>query len=182
MKLKVILRGLFPSRRKAADPDERFSMVLLLRKPHFFHDNELRSAAEKAWGISFSGGKGSMHCVIQSGTVTLMKAGPHLLNFFHHSKPYVDNSKTNVDWLPQASQRQAWAEHTACVGVDYMNRNTDVELSYCVLAKLVAEMLDENCAGIYVPRENSLIPHDKSLYGELQKIASARNAGILLPS
>lgn len=157
-------------------------MVLLLRRPHFFRDAELRTAAEKAWGVSFSGGKGSMHCVVQVGTTTLMKAGPHALSFFHNSKPYRDNPKENLSWLPQASQRKAWAEHAAIVGVDYLNRATDAELAYCVLAKLVAEMLDENCSGIYLPRENSLIPHDESLYGELQKIANARNTRVDLPS
>jgi hypothetical protein len=153
--------------------------VLLLRRPHFFRDTEIRTAAEKAWGIPFSGGEDSMHCVVQKGTTTLMKAGQHLISFFHYPKPYVENPKENTDWLPQASQRRVWVEHVACVGVDYMNRDADAELAYCVLSKLVAEILDENCAGIYVPREKSLIPNNESLYVELQKIASARSTGIV---
>ena len=182
MKLNNILRKLIPACRQQPSDQEPLSMVLLLRTPHFFRDTELRTAAEKAWGVSFSGGEGSMHCVVQKGTTTLMKAGPHLLSFFHYPKPYVENPKENTDWLPKANQRRAWTEHAACVGVDYVNRDTDAELAYCVLAKLIAEMLDENCAGIYVPRENSLIPNDQSLYPELQRIASARTTGIVLPS
>ncbi|HTC32149.1 MAG TPA: hypothetical protein VK724_02200 [Bryobacteraceae bacterium] len=108
----------------------------------------------------------------------MMKAGPHLLNFFHYPQPYIDNPKENVDWLPQASQREAWIEHTACLGVDYLNRDTDVELIYCVLSKLVAELLDENCTGIYTPRERSLTPNDKSLYQDLFELGSFRDPGV----
>src|SRR5690242_14867852 len=160
MNVRNILRRFIPMRWQRFSKNEPLSIVLLLRKPHFFHAEELRSAAQRAWGVSFVGGEGSMHCVVQNGTVTLMKAGPHLLNIFHYAKPYIDNPTANVDWLPQLSQRQAWIEHAACVGVDYMNHDTDVELGYCVIAKLVAEMVYENCTGVYVPRESSLIPNN----------------------
>jgi hypothetical protein len=119
-----------------------------------------------------------MHCVVQSAKVTLMKAGPHTLNFFHYPEPYIENPKENVAWLPQPSQRQAWIQHSACVGVDYLNYDVDVELGYCVLSKLVAEMLDGNCTGIYISRQRSLIPNDESLYLELQRMASARESSI----
>jgi hypothetical protein len=107
-----------------------------------------------------------------------MKAGPHLLNFFHYPEPYIENHKENIGWLPQQSQRQAWIDHSACVGVDYLNNDVSVELGYCVLSKLVAEMLDGNCSGVYVPRQQSLIPNDKSLYVELYKLASACESGV----
>lgn len=62
--------------------------------------------------------------------------------------------------------------------VIYLNRDVDVELGYCVLSKLVAEILDGNCTGIYIPRENTLIPNDETAYLELQKIASSRDSGV----
>jgi hypothetical protein len=154
-------------------------MVLLQRKPHLFSAEELRLAAERAWHTSFSGvEEGSMHCVKQTGLVTLMKAGPHLLNFFHYPAPYIENPKENVDWLPHPSQRQAWINHSACVGFDYLNYDVNVELGYCVLSKLVAEMLDGNCTGVYIPRQRSLIPNDESLYLELQKLATTCESGV----
>jgi hypothetical protein len=154
-------------------------MVLLLREPHFWQKEEIRSAAEEAWRISFAGGEGSMHCVAQNRNVTLLKAGPHLLGFFNYPEPYVDNPEENIDWLLLESQRRAWTQHSACTGVDYLNEDKDVELGYCVLAKLVAEMLNENCTGIYIPRGSSLIPNDGSLYGELQKMAASRDSGVV---
>lgn len=177
-----ILRKFIPMPWQRLSKREPLSMVLRLRKPHYFNVEELRLAAQRAWGISFEGGEGSMHCVVQTEPITLMKAGQHLLTFFQYPKPYVDNPRENIEWLKQLSQRQAWIEHAACVGVDYMNHDTDVELGYCVISKLVAEMLDENCTGVYVPRESSLIPNDESLYRELQKIASCRESGVKIPN
>jgi len=56
-------------------------MVMLLRRSDLFRADELRSAAERAWHRSFSSeDKKSKHCVVQEGSVTLMKAGPHLLS------------------------------------------------------------------------------------------------------
>lgn len=80
--------------------------------------------------------------------------------------------------LPQVSQRRAWVEHTACIGANYLNHDVDVQLGYCVLSKLGAEMLDRNCTGIYIPRENRLIPNDESLYSELQRVAAARDSRV----
>jgi hypothetical protein len=180
MNLRNIVRHFIPMRWQRVGKDEPLTMVLLLREPHFFRDGELRLAAERAWRISFAGGEGSMHAVAQSEHMTLLKAGPHLLSFFHYPKPYINNPKDNVKWLRRVSQQRAWIEHLACVGVDYLNPETDVELGYCILGKLVAELLDENCTAVYLPRESSLIPNDESLYSELQKIASSRDSGVVL--
>jgi hypothetical protein len=175
MNYKAIFRKLIPMRWQRTSKDAPLSIVLLLRKPHLFSAEELRLAAQRAWHISFAGGEGSMHCVAQSGEVILLKAGPHVLNCFYYPKPYIDNPKEQIDWLPQVSQQRAWVEHSACVAVDYLNHDMDVQLGYCVLSKLVAEMLDRNCTGIYIPRENRLIPNDESLYSELQRVAAARD-------
>jgi hypothetical protein len=144
-------------------------MVLLQREAHIFSVEELRLAAERAWHTSFAGTEeGSMHCVVQSGKVTLMKAGPHLLNFFYFAAPYVEKPKR---------QRRGWPNYLACAGVDYLNHSVSVELGYCVLSKLVAEMLDGNCAGVYIPRERRLLPNDDSLYVELHRLAAACKSG-----
>lgn len=108
----------------------------------------------------------------------MMKVGLHLLNFFYYPKPYVDDPQSNVAWLPHPAQREAWLQHSACVGVDYLNDGETVERAYAVLAQLIAEILDENCAGLYVERERRLIPHDKLLYLELKKLGSACDSGV----
>ncbi len=170
----VILRALWVRQ----DPVP-LSMVLLLRKAHFFRDEELRMAAEKAWGISFAERDESKHFVVQSGRITLIKVGPHVLNVFNSDRPYIEVPGDNAGWLPEMSQRQALAEHNACTGVDYMN-GTDVGLGHSVIAKLVAEMVDANCTGVYILREKRVIPNDESLYRELQKLASSSDSRVVV--
>jgi hypothetical protein len=102
------------------------------------------------------------------------------LRFFNYPRPYIDNPRDNVKWLRQTSQQRAWTEHLACVGVDYLNPKTDLELGYCVLAKLVAELIDENCTAIYVPRESALAPNDELLYSQLQEMPPSRDPGVFL--
>jgi hypothetical protein len=179
MRLPYALRRFVPLRWQRTSREEPLSMVLLLRKPHLFSAEELRRTAERAWHVSFAGKEeSSMHCVAQSGTTTMMKAGPHLLNFFYYPAPFVENYKENTAWLRQSSQLEAWIKHSACLGVDYFNHDVSVQLGYCVLAQLVAEMLDGNCTGVYIPRERSLAPNDESLYLELHRLGSACESGV----
>ncbi len=153
-------------------------MVMLLRKPHTFGEEELRLAAERAWGVSFSGGGGSKNFVGRSERLTMVKVGPHLLNFFTYPGPFIDNPETNVEWLPEGSQRKAWVEHSACVGISYVNvESADLELMLCVLSRLTAELLDDNCTGIYTPYISSLVPNIGSIYEDLRAIGSSRVTG-----
>ena len=158
---------------------EPISMVLLLRKPHVFSEEEVRLAAERAWALSFSDIEGSTRAVTRSGDTIFLNAGPHLLSFCDQPEPYADNPKENLTWLTKMSQQRAWSEHTACGWVNYVNPETDVELAQCVLAKLVVQLLDGNCTGVYSPSENSLIPASESLYEDLQRLASYRDSGLV---
>jgi hypothetical protein len=151
------------------DSDLPVSMVLLLRESRFITLDQLRLAGERAFGVSFAGGKGSEHYVLQEGLFTLMRTGPHMLSFLNYTKPYDVGSGKFAGSMPKASQRRAWAEHAAWTAVDYVRGGVDLELEYGVLAKLSSEMLDDNCAGLYVPREQSFIPNDGSLREGLRR-------------
>jgi len=178
MSFKTALRKLLPMRWQRTTGEKPLTVVLLLVRPHLFSVDELRQAAERAFRTPFSGQDGSPNCVSQSGQVTFLKAGPHVVNLFYYPKPYIDNPKDNVTWLPQAIQREAWIKHSACVGVDYLNGGVAVSLAYSVLLKLIAEVIDGNCTAVYIPRENRLIPNHESIYMELQRFASSRDLGI----
>lgn len=161
--MKLNLRAAFDTlRRSLASPDRNksenlpVSMVLLLRESHFLTLEQLRSAGERAFGVFFSDDTSSPHCVFQKAFFTLMKAGPHTLSFLNFTKPYGDEEFGRA--MPMASQRQAWAEHTAWTAVDYAKGGIDLELEYALLAALCAEMLDMNCVGVYVPRERMSYP------------------------
>jgi hypothetical protein len=177
--MKLNLRAAFESilrwGENAAKGPRPVSMVLLLREPKFPTLDQLRLAAERAYGLSFAGGKESRHCVFQSVLFTLMRVGPHTLSFLNYTKPYGEGQFPNnfLKSIPKASQRQAWVEHAAWTAVDYAKGVVDPELEYAVLAPLCAEMIDANCTGLYVPREQSLFPNDGLLRSELEQIAGS---------
>ena len=71
-----------------SESDLPVSMVLLLRQSRVLTLDQLRLAAERAFGTSFAGGKESQHYVVQVVLFTLMKAGPHSLSFLNNTKRY----------------------------------------------------------------------------------------------
>ena len=49
------------------DSPQPVSMILLLRKSHFFDEAEIRLAAEKAWGVSFDVDEDARNYVVNQG-------------------------------------------------------------------------------------------------------------------
>jgi hypothetical protein len=177
--MKLNLKAAFESLRRALESPKKqessappVSMVLLLRESRFLTLEQLRSAGERAFSVPFSGDRSSPHCVFQKVLFTLMKAGPHTLSFLNYTKPYGDHPEKFGKAMPVAIQRKAWAEHTAWTAVDYVKDGANPEIEYAILARLCAEMIDENCVGAYLPRERRFIPNDVSLAPELHRIAS----------
>ena len=154
------------------------SMVLLLRNPHEFSEEEIRRAVERAWAVSFSVAEGSTRRIMTTENAVFVQAGPHRLSFVNYPKPYEEKPEEDLDWLPKLSQQQAWAEHTACCWVNYATSKTDLEVAHSVLAKVVAELLDENCTGVYIPTESSLIPAEDA-FTDLQTLGSYRSSALI---
>ena len=106
------------------------------------------------------------------------------MNFLNHSEPYFGRDPAeHAKSLPLITQQKAWADHRAWTAVDYIGDCEDISQKYGVLARLVAEMLDANCTGVYVPGESSLMPDDPSIYGHslyeaLRKLGASYDPGI----
>jgi hypothetical protein len=156
------------------DNSDPVSIVLLLREPHRYDKEELRVAAERAWGVSFEGVAGPDNFVIQSGHLALMKAGPHLLSLPNAPQPYLGDPRSISKKLPRR-QRSAWMEHRAWAAVDHMNRRVEPDLQYRALARVVAEMLTANCVGVFIPAKGTFLPNDASLYDALRRFATDRD-------
>ena len=154
------------------------SMVLLLRTPHTFSEDNIRLAAERAWGLSFLGGEGSTRRVIESDGTIFLQAGPHRLSFVNQSKPYEDRPEEDLSWLSMPSQKKVWSEHTACRWVFYQTTGTDVELALCVYPKVVAQILDENCVGVFIPYLFSLIPAEAASM-DFPRVGEYRSSGLI---
>ncbi|HKQ86871.1 MAG TPA: hypothetical protein VJS43_08885, partial [Candidatus Acidoferrales bacterium] len=160
------------------DEEPIISMVLLLRVPHYFTKEELQHAAERAWRIAFGNGDNGTPCVLQRGNRTVMRVGTHVLTFAFAAQPYLGDPGETSKSFGQGALRTAWAAHRGWAAVDYFRGGKDKALEYAVLAKIVAEMLDENCTGIFLPAENQFTLNDRMLYGALQEVAAARDAEI----
>jgi hypothetical protein len=180
MTLKEVFKKFIPMRFRNSDGENPTSIVLLLKQPHFFADEELRAAAEKAWNRTFEGGEESRHFIVQARGITFIKVGPHVLNILHAASPYfgpLDDAELN-EFLPEVERQHAWRSHHAWCAVDYKSKNTDEHTKYCVLAALVAEMVNENCSGIWVPKFRGFMPNaafnGMLLYPELKKLARAK--------
>jgi hypothetical protein len=180
MSLKSTFTKLIPKRFRKSEDDGPTSMVLLLKQPHLFTREKLRLAAEKAWSRSFDDSEESHHFILQAKWATLVKVGPHLLNVLQHASPYLGlNDADLAEFLPEMERSDAWRAHHAWCAVDYMNKNTDEETKYCVLAALVAEMIDENCAGVWFPKTSGFMPNGVEfngllLYPALREIALSK--------
>jgi len=165
-----------------APAEDPISIVLLLSESHSRSLEQLREAAGRAFGISFSGDRAARHSVYVRGIIfTLANVGPHKLSFLRMTKPYGAGSAEFQAFekaLPLDSQRRAWSEHQAYMAIDYVEGNVDLDSKYVVLAKLCAELCDSNCLGIYLPRENTLVPGLEAARAQLNKIMSYKNVKI----
>src|SRR5690348_540831 len=61
-------------------------------EPTFRNLEQLRSAAERAFGRPFVTGDSTEFCVFQKVLFTLMRVGPHVLSFLYYTKPYFDEN------------------------------------------------------------------------------------------
>src|ERR1039458_4734899 len=130
-------RHIVPLRWFRVGKDKPRVMILLLRQPHVFSEEEIRSAAERAWGIAFWGTHGSTRRILVSDDMRVfLQAGPHQLSICSTAQPYTKSPETDVDWLPSLNQQKAWAGHKACCWIYYLTETTDLELADCVIARI----------------------------------------------
>lgn len=143
--------------------EDPYSIVLLLREPHFFTSDEIEVAGKRGFGISFDGNEDPMYFVSQSGKITFIKAGKHVVHVIHAKTPYLDEPKVEVaNQLPQPEQKEAWLAHSAWAALDLINLRKEISKSdaYSTLAKFALHLGDSNCTGIYLPSEQVMMPND----------------------
>jgi len=146
--------------RRQEEDDMPCSIVLLLREPHFFSKKELEAAGERGWGKPFNGEADPMYFVVQSGAVTMVKAGSSLVHVLHAKQPYLDHIESVARQLPQEEQKRAWREHRAWAALDLMNKDQPKSEAYSILARFALQLGDSNCAAVYLPKDSVLMPND----------------------
>jgi hypothetical protein len=159
------------------------SIVLLLRQPHFPTLEQLREAAGRAFGVAFASGRNSRHSVYQRGVIfTLANVGAHTLSFLFQTRAYFADNREHArafeESLHRDDQRQAWAEHSAYAAIDYVKGDANVDSQYVVLARLCAELYNDNCPAIYLPGASVLVPGEATIRRQLSKIIAYREVDV----
>jgi hypothetical protein len=158
------IKNLFVPKPKDVQPR---SIVVFQKKPYRFSKDELLLAGERGWGKRFDGEEDSMYFVsAEHPAFTVVKAGPHIIRVIHMQNRYSDDDEYVLSQLPQPEQKKAWNEHNACVFLEFFNdlsskseRVPDKE-AYASLAKLTLQLGDPNCAAIFLPDKNIMMPND----------------------
>jgi len=136
------------------------SLFLLLRQPHFFSLAEVQQAGERGWSKRFDGTEDPMCFVTQNGGVTFIKAGALVINLLQSGTPYLEDVEYVAKQLPREEQKRAWLAHSAWAALDNLNRKIAKADSYAGLARFALNLSDLNCAGIYLPKEQVMMPND----------------------
>ncbi|MGA9718773.1 MAG: hypothetical protein WBQ79_10875 [Acidobacteriaceae bacterium] len=150
-----------------SETTEPRSIVIMQREAHRFSGEELLAAGEGGWGKKFDGKEDPMYFVsADHPALTVVKAGPHIVRVTFIPARYADDDEYALSQLPQPEQKKAWIEHHACTVLDLLNDLSsesssipDVE-AYASLAKLALQLGDPNCAAIFVPIKNVMMPND----------------------
>jgi hypothetical protein len=137
-----------------------YSIVLLLREPHFFTEAELQAAGERGWGTPFDGKADPMYFVVQHSDVTMLKAGSYVVQLAHSAHPYLGEQQEISPRLPNGEQERAWLEHKAWAALDLWDRTPLKEEAYAVLARSALHLADGNCSAVLLPKDNVLMPND----------------------
>jgi hypothetical protein len=143
------IQGLF--RKKSADDDMPYSIVMLLRSPFALTQEILEVAAGRAYGVPYDGSN-EMYFVVQNPAITIVKAGRHVLSILQVPEPYMGDPIEIASNFRAPEAAKAWSEHRSWAAFDLRSKDIPENEAYRFLATLVSEILDARCAGIYLPK------------------------------
>ena len=148
------------------------SVVLLLKHPSFWSGQELATAVTRAFDVPFST-ENPEQFVTSRNDRAVLYIKPHLVSVFAASRPYLSHDPREfAKSLPEIDLQQAWANHKGWAAIDYLRGGANVGAEYGVLSKIAVELINDNCSGIFIPREGLLFPNNEVLPQRLQGISS----------
>lgn len=153
------------AKTRHSDTTEMRSIVIMQRKAHRFSEDELRAAGERGWGKKFDGKEDPMYFVSADDLILpVVKVGPHIIRVTSVPTRYAEDDGYALSQLPQPEQKKAWTEHHACAFLELFNdvesRSIPDAEAYASLAKLALQLGDSNCAAIFLPIKNIMMPND----------------------
>jgi uncharacterized protein YegJ (DUF2314 family) len=134
------------------------SLVALLREPVTFDPVVLAKTASRVWNADLGDGtaEGEDGFVVGVGAMNTIMHGNRMFLINCIPKPYADDPDAASQLITDLRLRRLFSEHKAwfscdAMGVDGSTTAEEIADWYRRLAKLFAELLDENCSLIYLP-------------------------------
>ncbi len=158
MSLWSWIKSLFGGRKQPERP--LISVVLLLREPRYLNEEILRVAVRNALEVDLSDrGPESTEFIVggEDMPTNFVNLRDRALLVHNFPRPYMENAAATAEQVPELRLRRAIADHGGWLSVDWLNGPED-EDPYRTLGKLAAELLDEDCLGIFLPQFNRLYP------------------------
>lgn len=161
-------------RRRELQNRPLISLVQLRRVANnFLTDRKLAEVASRVWGCEFgsgSGGEQQAYVVGRSPAFIVNAPGMTLLinNF---KAAYMSDIEQVASEMKELRMRHAIESHTAWLSVDLMvmhEQTRDSAEAYPFIAKIFADLLDDDCVAVYAPETGQLIPYDSELPEKLR--------------
>jgi hypothetical protein len=160
MKIGTAIRDHFS--RKSAEGKSWPSIVMLLRHPQYWSEENLLKLADAAWGMSEENGRVSpkiIH-VSKDGSVLFQLATSISVNIHQVGQRY-SFPKSGED-APDDPRTRMWTEHNAWCAIDIPNRYDlapkERRDSYMLLMHFINKVWSKDVCGLYLPGEEMQSP------------------------
>jgi uncharacterized protein YegJ (DUF2314 family) len=137
------------------------SLVALLREPAWFDSAVLATTAAKAWNADLGDGttEGEDGFAVSGDVINMIMYRGQMTLVHSFARPYLDDPAREAESIDDLRIRKLFKEHAAwfscdALGVDGSTTQDEITDRYRLLAKLIGELLDENCLLLYVPEHN----------------------------
>ena len=156
----------------APSKPELISIVLHFRHPAPLSEAQLHEAVRRAWGRDVSPDLNEH--IVNKPPICFVKFSRMVLLLSSGSKPYCPPQylEQALAQFPEERQKAVARDHKAFLTIDLLNpkRPTREEKERCYrqMGRLAAELVDDNCMGVYVPETGHMRPFDGELTAALR--------------
>jgi uncharacterized protein YegJ (DUF2314 family) len=157
------------------DVDDRpmISLVLLLREPRYLDAGILTRLAGQAWQTEIGAGDedDEESFLVGESPHFILKLRDLIFAVHNVDQPYFDNPEEHSDEIRELRTRKIVLEHRAWLAVDYMQLDDSpqqLQEAYQHIGRLLAELADSDCLGVFIPSTGQLHPYDENLEQKLR--------------
>ena len=155
-------------------PKERalISFVLHFRQPMPLTDGRIQLAVERAWGRAVSEERNEH--ITNKPPLCFVKFENFVLLLRSGARNYcpAEYLEEALAQFPEETQKAVACDHKAFLTIDLMNpkhpTRSEKKACYRRMGSLAAELVDENCMGVYVPETGRMYPYHVELTAALR--------------